>query len=69
LKSGKKPGDWTGQQLADFAPEFTASMARLLEPSEGMKTRSAAGGTAPETVAAALGEARERLSAMHSRLK
>jgi argininosuccinate lyase len=69
VKTGKKPGDWTGDQLAEFAPEFTPSMARFLTPAEGMATRSVPGGTAPLTVSAALMEARERLSAMHARLK
>jgi argininosuccinate lyase len=39
-------------------------MARLMDPSEGMKTRTAPGGTAPETVQKALSAARRRLESM-----
>jgi argininosuccinate lyase len=60
-KSGKQPGDWTPEALAAFNPLFTAEIAKLLDPAEGIRTRTAPGGTAPETVAAALREARARL--------
>ena len=66
VKQGKKPADWTPSDLAAFAPEFTPAMARLMNPSEGMKTREIAGGTGPQAVAAALAEARHRLSTMGS---
>ena len=68
VRSGKRPQDWTGEQLAEFAPEFTPSMARLLKPLEGMKTRSLPGGTAPETVAGALNEADSRLAVMRRQI-
>ncbi len=61
VRNGKKPGDWTPETLAAFAPEFTADVARLLSPREGMKTREIKGGTGPNTVAAALVEAKRRL--------
>jgi argininosuccinate lyase len=61
IRQGKKPGDWTPAQLAAFAPEFTAGMARFLTASEGMKTREIPGGTGPAAVAAALTEARHRM--------
>jgi argininosuccinate lyase len=61
VKAGKKPLDWTPEQLTAFAPEFTPEMARLLLPSEGMKTREIAGGTGPGAVAQALEEAEARL--------
>ncbi len=64
LKIGKKPSDWSGEALAAFAPEFRPSMARLLTPSEGMKSRELPGGTGPTAVAAALDEADRRLAAM-----
>ena len=54
VRAGKKPADWNAASLAQFAPEFTPDVARLLDPREGMKTREIAGGTGPETVAAAL---------------
>jgi argininosuccinate lyase len=62
VRTGKKPGDWNGQTLAAFAPEFTSDMARYLDAREGMKTREIAGGTGPNAVAAALDEARARLA-------
>ncbi len=61
VKSGKKPSDWSSQDLARFAPEFTPEMARLLSPLEGMKTRDLPGGTGPASVARALEQAARRL--------
>ena len=61
IKSGKKPADWTGEDLAAFAPEFTPDMVRFMRPAEGMKTRELPGGCGPRTVALALEEAEERL--------
>ena len=62
VRNNRKLADWSAAQLAEFAPEFTPDVARLLDPREGMKTREIAGGTGPATVAAALAEARERLA-------
>jgi argininosuccinate lyase len=64
VREGKKPGDWTPEALAAFAPEFRPEMARLMHPAEGMKTREIPGGTGPASVAAALAEARRRASKM-----
>ena len=64
VRAGKKPGDWDAASLARFAPEFTPDVARLLDPREGMKTREIEGGTGPNTVAAALIEARKRLAVL-----
>jgi argininosuccinate lyase len=61
IQQGKQPLDWTAEQLTQFAPEFTADMARLLDPSEGMKTRELPGGAGPATVAKALDDAEARL--------
>jgi argininosuccinate lyase len=47
-----------------FAPEFTEDMAGLLDPARGMESREVPGGTGPAAVAAALDEARRRLSEM-----
>jgi len=68
LKSGKKPSQWTGAALAEFAPEFTSDMARLLDPMEGMKSRALPGGTAPEAVSRALAEAKIRLETFEQRI-
>ena len=62
VRGGKKPEDWTANTLTEFAPEFTAEMAALLHPGQGMKTREIPGGTGPQTVAAALKDAAARLS-------
>lgn len=64
VRAGKRPGDWTPEALAEFAPEFSAEMARLLKPAEGMKTREVPGGTGPEHVRQALEEAASRLARM-----
>jgi argininosuccinate lyase len=61
IQQGKQPRDWTAEQLTAFAPEFTADMARLLEPAEGMKTRELPGGAGPAAVAKALDDADARL--------
>ncbi len=61
-RNNKKPADWNAESLAAFAPEFTADVARLLDPREGMKTREISGGTGPRAVAAALRAARSRLA-------
>ncbi len=61
VKNEKKPSDWTPEELAAFAPEFTPAMARLLNPVEGMKTRELPGGTGPTAVASAVEEAEARL--------
>src|SRR6204780_2963781 len=57
IRDGKKPSDWTAADLMNFAPEFSAEMALLRDPVEGMKTREIPGGTGPLSVAAALEEA------------
>jgi argininosuccinate lyase len=64
VRGGKKPADWTAQQMRQFAPEFSADMAALLDPKQGMQSREVPGGTGPETVAAALAAARQRLGEM-----
>ena len=61
IQQGKQPLDWTADQLTAFAPEFTADMARLLDPAEGMKTRELPGGAGPIAVAKALEEAEARV--------
>ena len=61
VKRNKKPSDWSADELAGFAPEFSRDMARFLNPAEGMKTRELPGGTGPAAVARALDEAEARL--------
>ncbi len=66
VRKGKRPADWSAAALAEFAPEFTPEMARLLDPREGMKTREIAGGTGPRAVASALAEAARHLEEMRA---
>jgi argininosuccinate lyase len=66
VRSGKKPADWTAEQMAQFAPEFTGDLAALLDPRRGMQSREIAGGTGPRSVAAALAAAKARLTRMES---
>jgi len=68
LKRGRRPADWRPEELAQFAPEFTPELARLLDPRQGMRTREIPGGTGPQAVAEALEEAFERLEAMRASL-
>ncbi len=64
VRAGKKPADWTAEEMRRSAPEFTADFAELLDPKAGMKSRNLPGGTGPEAVRAALAEARRRLAEM-----
>jgi argininosuccinate lyase len=64
-RGGKTPADWTGEELARFAPEFTPEIAALLDPAVGMRSRELPGGTGPRAVAEALERARERLRALN----
>jgi argininosuccinate lyase len=65
VRSGKKPADWTAEDMQRFAPEFTGDFSALLDPKRGMKSREIPGGTGPQSVAAALAAARQRLSEMN----
>jgi argininosuccinate lyase len=64
VRSGKKPADWSAEDMQRFAPEFTGDFAALLDPKRGMQSREIPGGTGPQSVAAALAAARQRLSEM-----
>jgi len=61
VRSGRRPADWTAEEMQKFAPEFTGDFAALLDPRKGMKSREIPGGTGPETVAAALSRARQSI--------
>src|SRR5664279_1201399 len=58
VHSGKKPSDWTAEEMQRFAPEFTADFVALLNPAEGMKSREVPGGTGYLAVAHALARAK-----------
>jgi argininosuccinate lyase len=61
VRAGKRPSDWTPEEMQRFAPEFTADFAALLDPRTGMKSREIPGGTGPDSVAAALARAKQSL--------
>lgn len=61
VRAGKRPADWTAEEMQRFAPEFTGDMAALLDPRKGMKSREIPGGTGPDSVVVALERARQAL--------
>jgi argininosuccinate lyase len=61
VRNGKKPSDWTAEDMQRFAPEFTPDFVALLNPAEGMKSREIPGGTGASAVAGALARARQLL--------
>jgi len=64
VRSGKRPADWTAEEMRQFAPEFSGDFAALLDPRNGMRSREVPGGTGPNAVAAALAAAQQRLAEM-----
>ena len=64
VRAGRKPGDWTAEEMRQFAPEFTGDFAALLDPKNGMRSREVPGGTGPNAVARALAAAHQRLAEM-----
>lgn len=63
INAGKRPQDWTADELLAFSPRFGDGFLRLMNPAEGMKTRELKGGTGPTAVRQALEEAQARLEA------
>jgi argininosuccinate lyase len=68
VKEGKDPQEWDAAGLQAFAPEFTPEIAQtlatLLDPREGMKSREIPGGTGPAHVQAMLAARRALLETM-----
>jgi argininosuccinate lyase len=64
VRSGKKPSQWTPEEMQQFAPEFTPEMAAMLNPENGMRSREIAGGTGFQSVVRAVADAKERLGKM-----
>ena len=64
LRTGRRPSDWTGVELAAFAPEFGPAMAELLSAGRAVENHAVKGGTAPAMVRQALEEARRRLDGL-----
>jgi len=61
MRTGKKPSDWTAEEMRRFAPEFTGEFAELLNAEKGIGTREIPGGTGPASVAQALERAKQAL--------
>ncbi len=62
IKMGKHPASFTAEELFAFDSHFTPDFVFILkDPRHGMQTRVVPGGTAPQSVAAALREAQARL--------
>jgi argininosuccinate lyase len=66
MRLGRRPADWTPEQLAQFAPELDAGTADLLDARRAVENHSIAGGTAPAMVHEALEKARRRLAQLRS---
>ncbi len=64
VRAGKRPADWTAEEMERFAPEFKREMAAFLNPNKGMQSREIPGGTGPEAVASALARAKQLLEQM-----
>lgn len=64
VREGRKPSDWTLEQLREIAPEFNAQAAELLSARRSLENHALPGGTAPSAVAQALAAAEVRLEAM-----
>jgi argininosuccinate lyase len=63
-KAGRKPADWTLEQLQEIAPEFDAEAAKLLSARRALENHTTPGATAPATVARSLAAAEARLEGM-----
>src|SRR6185436_13736401 len=55
VRSGKKPADWTAEEMRHFGLD-----PALVDPRRGMQSREIPGGTGPLAVAAALAAAKVR---------
>lgn len=64
VKQGKKPQEWTLDELKAIAPEFDAEAAELLQVRKALENHTPPGGTAPASVARALATAKQRLRTM-----
>jgi len=66
LAHGRPPEQWTLEQLREFSPAFDEDVLEWLKGAAGVARREVPGGTGPRAVAAALQDARRRLSAWQS---
>jgi len=66
LAHDRAPEQWTLEQLREFSPAFDEDVLEWLKGAAGVARREVPGGTGPQAVAAALKDARRRLSAWQS---
>jgi argininosuccinate lyase len=64
VRTGKRPNDWTVEELRDVAPEFSAQAVQFLSARQALENHTTPGGTAPTAVLEALGAAEGRLAKM-----
>ena len=64
VKQGKRPTDWTLDELREFAPELGEQVLAALIPSNALENHQVSGGTATDRVKEALGAAKARLEAL-----
>ena len=64
VKQGKRPRDWTLEELREFAPELDETALAALDPEQALENHALPGGTAPGAVSEALVRAKSRLAEM-----
>ncbi len=64
VKRGKRPADWTVDELREFAPELGEAALAALAPRAALENHQLPGGTASERVQEALTAAKARLAAL-----
>ncbi len=64
VKQGKRPTDWTLDELREFAPELGEQVLAALIPGNALENHQVPGGTATDRVKEALVAARARLEAL-----
>ena len=64
VKQGKRPTDWTLDELREFAPELGEQVLAALIPSNALENHQVPGGTATDRVQEALLAAKARLEAL-----
>lgn len=62
VKQGKRPQDWTLDELREFAPELDETALAALDPERALENHDLPGGTAPGAVRDALARAKSRLA-------
>lgn len=66
VKQGKRPADWSLDEIREFAPELEEQALAALAPREAIENHSLPGGTATERVREAMAAARRRLGELAS---